>query len=324
MKITVIGASGHAGSYLVPLLVQEGHEVTAVARGSQLPYTKKDTFNDQETVRLWNDVQFLKADRRQMEKDGSFGDFIRNTGADIVCDLICYERSQAEQVTKALAGYTQHYLCLGSIWIFGHNVYVPTDEQHPRTAIGAYGNGKVEIESYLMQLSEEKKLNCTVIHPGHIVGKGWAPLNPQGNFNPAVFQSIIRGDEITLPLYGNYTVHHVHAQDVAQLTLHAINRPEQSVSQSFLAVSPNAVTLRGFAEALYKYYGHEPAIRWLPHNEFLSSLSETDAAQSIEHLSRSPSVSPAKAARLLDFVPKYSSIDAVVESVDSLVEMRII
>lgn len=38
MKIVVIGASGHAGSYLVKELVKEGHEVVALMRGN---YTKQ-------------------------------------------------------------------------------------------------------------------------------------------------------------------------------------------------------------------------------------------------------------------------------------------
>ena len=37
MKVTVIGAKDRVGTYLVPLLVESGHEVTAVSRGALLP-----------------------------------------------------------------------------------------------------------------------------------------------------------------------------------------------------------------------------------------------------------------------------------------------
>ena len=40
MKIVVIGACGHIGSYLVPRLVREGHEVVAVSRGKSRPYVE--------------------------------------------------------------------------------------------------------------------------------------------------------------------------------------------------------------------------------------------------------------------------------------------
>ena len=37
-RVVVIGATGHIGTYLVPRLVDGGHEVIAVSRGSRGPY----------------------------------------------------------------------------------------------------------------------------------------------------------------------------------------------------------------------------------------------------------------------------------------------
>ena len=36
-RVVVIGATGHIGTYLVPRLVDGGHEVIAVSRGSREP-----------------------------------------------------------------------------------------------------------------------------------------------------------------------------------------------------------------------------------------------------------------------------------------------
>src|SRR5919198_331690 len=38
MRIAVIGATGHVGTYLVPRLVRAGHEVVALSRGQRSPY----------------------------------------------------------------------------------------------------------------------------------------------------------------------------------------------------------------------------------------------------------------------------------------------
>ncbi len=38
MKIAIIGGTGHVGTYLVPRLVELGHEVTCVTRGGRAPY----------------------------------------------------------------------------------------------------------------------------------------------------------------------------------------------------------------------------------------------------------------------------------------------
>ncbi len=38
MRIVVIGGSGHIGTYLIPMLVERGHEVINVTRGQSQPY----------------------------------------------------------------------------------------------------------------------------------------------------------------------------------------------------------------------------------------------------------------------------------------------
>ncbi len=53
-------------------------------------------------------------------------------------------------------------------------------------------------------------------HPGHIVGPGWIPINPAGHLNPEVFTRLAHGQEVVLPNLGMETLHHVHADDVAQ------------------------------------------------------------------------------------------------------------
>ena len=37
MKVLVIGATGHIGTYLVPRLLARGHEVVALSRGQRQP-----------------------------------------------------------------------------------------------------------------------------------------------------------------------------------------------------------------------------------------------------------------------------------------------
>jgi nucleoside-diphosphate-sugar epimerase len=88
-----------------------------------------------------------------------------------------------------------------------------------------------------------------MLHPGHIVGPGWVIVNPAGNFNPVVFEKLARGEELALPNLGMETVHHVHAEDVAQAFWKAMDNWSSAVGESFHVVSPAALTLRGYAEA---------------------------------------------------------------------------
>jgi hypothetical protein len=101
--------------------------------------------------------------------------------------MICYKPESARQLVEALRGQVQFYLQCGTLWIHGHSVRVPTEESQPRNPFGDYGINKNAIESYLLKEAKMSGFPATVLHPGHIVGPGWIPLNPVGNFNPQVF-----------------------------------------------------------------------------------------------------------------------------------------
>lgn len=91
------------------------------------------------------------------------------------------------------------------------------------------------------------------------------------------------------------------------------------MGEAFNAVSTQAVNLRGYAEAMYRWFGHEPRLRYLPFQEWNAGVSEEDAQATWEHIVRSPSHSMAKAQRMLGFTPRYGSLEAVQEAVRWLI-----
>ena len=78
------------------------------------------------------------------------------------------------------------------------------------------------------------------------------------------------------------------------------------------------ITLRGFAEWSYRYYGHEPNLEFLPVEELADSLSDEDAFFVRDHLYRSPNCSIAKAQRLLNYAPRYTTFQAIEEALVAL------
>ncbi|MGO4610907.1 NAD-dependent epimerase/dehydratase family protein, partial [Variovorax sp. 2RAF20] len=51
-RVVVIGATGHVGTYLVPRLVEAGHEVIAVSRGTSEPYLPHAAWKSVETRQM--------------------------------------------------------------------------------------------------------------------------------------------------------------------------------------------------------------------------------------------------------------------------------
>jgi nucleoside-diphosphate-sugar epimerase len=314
-RVVIIGGTGHVGTYLVPRLATAGFEVVNVSRGARAPY-RPDA--------AWKSVRTVAFDRDAMERSGNFGGEIRALKPDIVIDMICFTVESARHLVDALAGQVQHFLHCGTIWVHGPSASVPTAEMTPRRPFGAYGIGKAAIEADLLDRAQRSGFPATLVHPGHIVGPGWAPLNPAGHFDPQVFSILAQGKELALPNLGMETVHHVHADDVAQMFMAAIAHRSVALGEAFHAVSPAALTLRGYAEAMAMWFGQTANLTYVPWPGWKRAHSELEASQTYDHIAHSPNCSIAKAERLLGYRPRYSSLEAVYESVTWLIEQGVV
>ena len=306
MRAVVIGGTGHVGTYMVPTLVERGFEVVVISRQEREPYQPHGA---------WAQVEQIQIDRTAAEADGSFGQAIRDLDPDVVIDMICFTLESCQHLVEALKGRVQHFLSCGTIWVHGPSVEVPTLETQRRAPMEEYGRQKAAIEAYLRDETWRNGFPATMLHPGHIVGPGWAPLNPAGHFNVEAFTKLARGEELLLPNLGLETVHHVHADDVAQIFMHALANRSTAVGESFHAVSPAAVSLRGYAETMAAWFGQEAKLRYLPFAEWKETVATEDADATWAHISHSPNCSIEKARRLLNYQPRYRSFEAVKEAV---------
>lgn len=306
MRVAIIGGTGHIGTYLVPELVAAGHSVLCVCRRKREPY-RPDA--------AWRAVEFAEMDRTAEEAAGRFGERVAALDAEVVIDLICFTPESARQLVEALRGRIGHFLHCGTLWVHGHSVEVPTTEEQPRRPFGEYGCRKAEIEAYLLGEARRNGFPATVLHPGHIVGPGWAPINPAGHRDPRVFADLAAGREVCLPNLGMETLHHVHAGDVAQAFARAVANWSAAVGESFHVLSPAALTLRGYAERMAAWFGREARLRYLPWEEWRQTVTAAEAAATWDHIAHSPNGSIAKARRLLGYEPRYTSLEAVQEAV---------
>ena len=110
-------------------------------------------------------------------------------------------------------------------------------------------------------------------------------------------------------------MHHVHADDVAQIVMRAIATRSAAIGEAFNAVSPQAINLRGYAEHMYRWFGHEPRLNYLPFEQWQATQDPTEAQATWEHIAHSPNHSVEKARKLLGHEPRYSSLQAIEEAV---------
>jgi nucleoside-diphosphate-sugar epimerase len=302
-RIVVIGATGHVGTYLVPRLVRAGHEVVALSRGVRDPYVPAPE---------WRDVQRVAVDRDAEDAAGVFGDRIAALAPDAVIDMLCFTPGSAQRLVEALRPTRPLLLHCGSIWVHGPASRVPVTEDEPRTAYGEYGLAKAAIEALLHRETVAGGVPSVVLHPGHITGP-WPSITPAGNLNLDVWRQLATGEPLPLPDLGLGVLNHVHADDVAQAFELALARPA-AIGSSFHVVAEQAMTLRGLAAGVAGWFGREPVIDLVSWTEFERRVGTEHAGVTREHVTRSIAASIERAGDVLGYRPRYSSLDALQES----------
>jgi nucleoside-diphosphate-sugar epimerase len=310
MRVVVIGGTGHIGTYLVPRLLAGGHEVVSLSRGKREPY---------HGAAGWERVRQVVVDRAAAEAEGTFAASVRELQPEVVVDLICFDLESAKALVEGLRGQVKHFLHCGTLWVHGPTEVAPTPETFPRRPFGDYGTQKAAVEDYLLDEARRQGFPATVLHPGHIVGPGWRPINPAGNLDLEVFARLASGAEVALPEQGLATLHHVHADDVAQAFERAIGAWSAAVGESFHVASPAALTLRGYARAVAGWFGREPNLKLVPWEEWRQSVAPEHAAATWDHIAHSPCASIEKARRCLGYEPRYSSLEGVREALAWLI-----
>jgi nucleoside-diphosphate-sugar epimerase len=308
-RVVVIGATGHVGTYLVPRLVRAGHEVVALSRGQRAPYRPAPE---------WRSVQRVAVDREAEDAAGTFGDNIAKLRPDAVVDMLCFTAASAQQLADAIRPTRPLLVHCGTIWVHGPAARVPVTEDEPRTAYGEYGTGKAAVEALLHRETVAGGVPSVVLHPGHISGPGWPVITPAGNLDPDVWRRLATGEPLVLPDLGLGVLHHVHADDVAQAFERALTRPA-AIGSSFHVVSEQAMTMRGLAAGVAGWFGREPLLDLVDWPEFERRVGAEHAEVTRDHAGRSIAASIARARDILGYTPRYSSLEALHESLRWLV-----
>src|SRR6202008_5030125 len=102
-----------------------------------------------------------------------------------VIDLICFSAASAGQLIEALRPSRPLLVHCGTIWVHGPALRVAVTEDEARTAYGADGVGKAEIEARLREETRAGGCPAVMLHPVHISGPEGQVITPAGNLDPA-------------------------------------------------------------------------------------------------------------------------------------------
>lgn len=311
MRILVIGGGGHIGGFLVPRLVREGHHVVNVSRSGRVHHRASAE---------WDSVEQVAADRQALDAEGTFAATVVGHSPDVVVDLVCFDRESARAIMEGLRGQVAQLLHCGSVWRYGASQRSPIVEGAGTPAFDTYGVEKEAIARLYAEETASGGLNTVTVHPGHIVGPGWAPINPLGNFDLSPWPVLSSGGVLKVPGSGAEHMHHVHADDVAQVFDLAIQHPDAAAGQDFHAVAPTALNVRGYVEIAAGWFGQEGRFETITWDEYRGLTTPEYVEASYGHLIRNHVLSIEKAQRLLGYGPRHEPDEAILESLRWLIE----
>jgi nucleoside-diphosphate-sugar epimerase len=315
MRVIVIGAAGHIGTYLVPMLFEAGHEVIAITRSLSAPY---------EDAPAWHQVKRILLD---WGKDPDFIAKLKAMEPGAIVDLVNFSVAETRKIVEGFRGTKlSHYLYCSSCWAHGRAETLPFDpDDTKKDPLDDYGRDKFASETYLKEEYRKRGFPATVVMPGQISGPGWTIINPWGNTSLRVFQDIADGKEIALPNFGQEILHNVHGYDVAQVFFKAITHKEKALGESFDADAKTQITLYGYAKHMYEFFGREPKIKFLPWPEWCQYEGNPEECDhTYYHIARSGFFSVEKAERLLGYEPKYTCLETIDLAVRSYLDRGLI
>lgn len=296
MKILVIGGTGHVGTFLVPKLVANGHEVYVGTRGN----TRLRDEN------LFRGAKFVTVD----SKDDKSLLNLKEYKFDTVVDF----PGTAYRVWELLKNDISHLVACGSLWMFGYPTKVPTPEEfglpHPH-------KGYIERFEQIKKMQSESgkfKAVFSAVMPPNICGPGKIPLDPMGDRSVENQKKMMRGEPVILPDGPECLIGPCDAEDLASLFALVVENPEKSKGELFNGGAEYSVVMSDFVRIYSEIYEKEIPIERVSWQEYTEKINPSAGAWWHFYAHMMPDISKAK--NLLGYKPKYTPEQTVRRAVE--------
>jgi nucleoside-diphosphate-sugar epimerase len=152
----------------------------------------------------------------------------------------------------------RRFIHFSSVSVYGRVSEVPIGESFPMKKIGdPYGDTKIDAENILTELSNQRRLDLTILRPTVIYGPGDAMFLPKLLENVKSGKGRIIGN-------GMNTVDLIHVNDVAEFVLRILEEPK-SIGQVYNLTHPSNPTWKEFMSIVSREMGLPEIEKRLPY-----------------------------------------------------------
>ncbi len=295
MQIIVIGGTGHIGGFLVPKLVELGHEVTVATRGRK----------PAPTGGAWAKVRLLT-----LPADAAAA-FVARQKPEVLVDIV---QSKATAYYEAMRGVVKHFIWCGSLWMWGPPGIVPTPEVRFGPPLSKSYQPRMDELCELQRRCRTDGVAFTAVMPPNIAGPGKVPLEMSGGRSVEVHRAHSRGEPVTLFEGCNTLIGPCDASDVAQGFWRAVESRDAAAGEFFNVGSPHALTSDQLAETFGDIYGVHIPVHYVPFEKFVGEVMPDAGANTHFLYHMCPDIS--KARTKLSYEPRHTSAEALARAVE--------
>ena len=303
-RALVTGGAGFIGSQVVSKLLDRGCSVTVLddySSGADDNLPKAPGLN-----RVTGDVR----DYGQVLEPARNADVIFHLAAQ-VGNVLSLERPDTDLATNALGTINVLKACRelsipklvysSSGAIFGETVYVPVDEDHPKSPVSAYGISKLCAEQYCLVLGAEYQLQVSCLRYFNAYGINQR-FNPYGNVIPIFVERALKGEPLHIYGDGEQTRDFVDVRDLANANLLAYDSDAQGVFNIGTGV---ATTVNQLARHVIEAVDNEVPITYGPSRAGEVQDSVSDIRKATSQLGFRPAISIQQGVK--DYVEWYKA-----------------
>jgi nucleoside-diphosphate-sugar epimerase len=237
MRVGIVGGTGNISTSVVRLLLERGHDVTCITRGTSGPVPEG--------------ARSLQGDREDLEW---FIPTVQGERFDAAIDFIGFTPAQGRASLEAFRD-VGHFIQTSTVVTVGEEFeWLPVTEDHPIRPTVPYGENKAEIDRLFTAAYYDRGFPATIIKPSTTYGR--QRVVRQLGIDTRWIRRIQEGRPILKVGEGAQLHHLLHVDDAAIGFVGALER-ERCIGQTYFLVHPEPMDWNAIHRTAMDVIGRE-------------------------------------------------------------------
>jgi len=299
MKVLVTGGAGFIGSHTVDKLIDEGHEVIVVdnlSTGKIENVNKKAEFYN-EDIRDESICNIFESERPEYVLHLASHSDPSKASKFPVDDSQISINGTINLLECCIRNHVKKIVYASSIAVYGNPAKLPICEVDEKSPINHYGLSKLAAESYIRLYSRLYGMNYTILRYSNVYGER-DQLKEDTGAIPIFINKLLSKDNPRIYNDGSETRDYVYIKDVVEANRLSISMGE---NEEFNIGSGSQLKTM----ELYNIIANMIGLR-------SRKVFDRTSINSIQHIV----VNINKAKKLIGWIPKYSIVDGLINTID--------